>query len=197
MEDYKRLYHFIINDPRYTEGITYGKPHTGHAEGTVKAHLVDLENNLKKLDDGLGIRLHETEYWKLKILIHTHDTFKFWAKRDSAIEDPQSHASLAKKFLAEFTQDEDLLNIVQYHDEGYALWKQVETRGSYNKARFTKAICIIKDLELFLFFTILDGFTPSKEPKRIRWFINEVDSAVADHITKLPRIYWALEVFGI
>ncbi len=186
----------ILADPRYANGITYGKPRTGHGEGTVKRHIDDLLNNLLHLAVTRPREprlVSDVEIYKLAVLVHVHDTFKYWAKRDSAIEDPRSHASLARKFLEEFTVDTDMLMIVQYHDEGYALWKQVEARGRYNEARFRKCIASIADLELFLLFTLLDGYTPSKEHERIRWFFGEVAK-----VAKLgPRMEQALQLFGI
>lgn len=178
----------IIADPRYSTGVTYGKARTGHAEGSVSNHLVQLDKNLWHISQLLSAQ----EFVKLRILIHVHDTFKYWAKKNSAIEDPKSHASLARAFLAEFTDDQDLLYMVQYHDENFALWKQVEAKGRYNKARFEKLIVLITDMTLFLFFTIIDGYTPSKQHERIRWFVDEVNKVV-----NTPRVYEALEEFGI
>lgn len=188
MLDLERIFDMVLADPRYETGVTYGKPRTGHAEGTVANHLEQLEANLGKMEP----MLTGAEYIALRILIHVHDTFKYWAKRDSAILDPNSHASLARAFLAEFTHDEDLLNMVQYHDENFALWKQFETKGRYNKKRFEKLIVLIPDMTLFLFFTILDGYTPSKEHERIRWFVDEVNKYV-----NTPRVYDALSLFSI
>src|SRR5215475_1903450 len=91
----------VISDPRYLKNIEYGEPRSGHPEGKVKFHMAELETNLEKL----APRLSEEQYWKLKFLIHVHDTFKAEAIPDSPIESPYSHASLARKFAAEFTDD--------------------------------------------------------------------------------------------
>jgi hypothetical protein len=169
--------------------LTYGRPRRGHHEGSVGNHLKDLDANLERLKPLVS----QEEYWKLKVLIHVHDTFKIHAKRDSAIEDPQSHASLARQFLAEYSDDSDLLNMVQYHDEGYAIWKEVERKGSWSIERFTRnVIDKIRDIDLFLLFTLIDGFTPSKEHTRIRWFADQVNQ-----YRPVKQIYRALELFGI
>lgn len=186
--DVERIFEMVISDPRYATGITYGKPRTGHAEGTVAAHIEQLEANLSRMEPLLSGR----EFITLRILIHVHDTFKYWAKRDSAILDPNSHASLARSFLAEFTHDKDLLAMVQYHDENFALWRQFQANGRYNKERFEKLIVLIEDMTLFLLFTVLDGYTPSKDHDRIRWFVHEVNRFV-----NTPRVYEAMELFGI
>jgi len=200
--DYARIFDRVLSDPRYKQGITYGKPRQGHQEGTVANHIDQLDSNLERLR---GVLSSDEQYWKLRLLIYTHDTFKLWAKRDSPIEDPQSHGSLAQAFLAEFLDNNDpiardLLHIVKYHDEPYALWKQVESKGKYNQERFRRNVVDgVADIELFLLFTLIDGYTPSKKPKRIRWYVEEVsrDPKVAAYPQLLKNVYAALTIFGI
>lgn len=189
MNPWQEIHWQVISDPRYLEGVTYGKPRTGHAEGTVANHLVDLDANLERIK----LLLTEDEYWKLKVIIHVHDTFKLWAKRDVAIDDPRSHASLAKDFLSRFTPNEDLLRMVQYHDEGFALWKQWEAKGSYNQARMQNNILTIRDMDLFLIFCMLDGYTPSKDHEKICWWIKEVESLRVCS----SKVHAALAEFGL
>lgn len=161
----------IINDVRYLKNIEYGKPRPGHPEGKVKYHIAELEENLEFLRPR-GIS--EEQYWKLKFLIHVHDTFKADAVPNSAILHPNSHATLARKFASEFTNDIDLLNMIQYHDVNFALWKQFSGTGFYDMARFSTLLETIMDWDLFLMFLILDGSTKGKDPAKTRWFINEV-----------------------
>lgn len=82
--------------------------------------------------------------------------------------------------------------MVQYHDEGLALYLQMQSGGKYSVKRLTERVLMIDDMELFLMFTLIDGCTPSKDPGKIRWFVDEVNR----HI-KTPRVYEALELFGI
>jgi len=161
----------IISDPRYQKNIEYGEPRSGHPEGKVKHHIAELEENLEKL---AARGISEEQYWKLKFLIHVHDTFKAEAIPDSLILSPNSHASLAKKFASEFSADADLLNMIQFHDVNFALWKQFAATGSYDAQRFRSLLEAIQDWDLFLMFIILDGSTEGKDPKKTAWFINEV-----------------------
>ena len=160
----------VIADPRYLKNIEYGEPRAGHPEGKVKFHIEELESNLEKL----APRLTDEQYWKLKFLIHVHDTFKAEAVPDSRIESPHSHASLAKQFASEFTEEPDLLAMIQYHDLNFALWKQFAATGAYDLERFTRLLNAIQDWDLFLLFLILDGCTQGKDPEKLRWFIQEV-----------------------
>jgi len=160
----------VMADQRYLKNIEYGVPRSGHPEGKVIFHITELEANLEKF----APRLTEEQYWKLKFLIHVHDTFKAEAVPDSPIESPNSHASLARKFASEFTDEADLLNIIQYHDLNFALWKQFAVTGSYDHKRFFALLDTIMDWDLFLIFLIIDGSTQGKDPDKVHWFITEV-----------------------
>jgi hypothetical protein len=166
----KEIVERVLADPRYLRNIEYGEPRSGHPEGKVKYHIAELELNLEKL----APRISEEEYWKLKFLIQIHDTFKADATPDSPIESPNSHASLARKFASEFTDEADLLAMIQFHDLNFALWKQFAATGSYNVERFSRLLDTIMDWDLFLMFLIIDGCTQGKDPDKVRWFIAEV-----------------------
>lgn len=161
----------VTSDPRYLKNIEYGEPRPGHPEGKVRYHIAELEEKLESLKlNGIS----DEQYWKLKFLIHIHDTFKAEAVVNSPIAHPQSHASLARNFASEFTDDADLLNMVQYHDINFALWKQFRRTGFYDVERLSDLLATIIDRELFLMFLILDESTNGKDPAKTGWFINEV-----------------------
>jgi len=184
----------IMSDARYVEGIKYGVPRKGHPEGSVGKHIADLLANLDKMWEGGW--LSGDEFWKLTILIHVHDIMKYAAKPDSAINDPQSHASLAAKFLSEFSDDKDLINMVQAHDENLALWQRFKLKGSYPEERLKERVLDkIKDIELLLLFQIIDSSTPGKTDMKVmpRWFVDEVNK----HNIYTPRVYSVLELFGL
>ncbi|HEX2989951.1 MAG TPA: hypothetical protein VHO49_04690 [Anaerolineales bacterium] len=161
----------ILADPAYQKNIEYGLPRPGHPEGKVRLHIADLEANLERLRQR-GIS--EEEYWKLKLLIHVHDTFKAEAKKDVPILHPRSHATLARQFAARFTDDEDLLNMIQYHDQNYSLWLDYLRTGSLDRTTFQTLLDTIQDWDLFLMFTIIDGRTAGKDKNKLGWFIEEV-----------------------
>jgi hypothetical protein len=141
MIDFRRAFEEIITDPRYIANLDWGEARDGHPEGTVRAHIAEIEPNL----EALRTKLTEDEYWKLKLLVHTHDSFKGEAQPGVAITHPKSHASLARGFLAAHCDDADLLAMVQYHDEPFALYRQVETKGKYNQDRFDTLLKAISD----------------------------------------------------
>jgi hypothetical protein len=90
--DYRATLDAIFADPRYQKNLDWGKARRGHPEGTVRMHIAEIEQNLETLRP----RLSDADYWRLKLLIHTHDSFKAESERGVAITDPKSHASLAR-----------------------------------------------------------------------------------------------------
>ena len=175
----QQVFDQIVTDPRYQSNLDWGEPREGHPEGAVRAHIAELEKNLRQVKPVIS----REYYWKLRILIHTHDTFKGEAKLGTALTDPRSHSSIAREFLSEYCHDEDLLNMVQYHDEGYALWRQYSERGIYNQNRFANLLATIKDWNLFLWFNIIDASTEGKSREPIIWFIEEVNRHVETPIS--------------
>jgi hypothetical protein len=179
MIDYKLAFEALVKDPRYLNNLDWGEARPGHPEGTVRAHIAELEANLESLQP----KLSDTDYWKLKLLIHAHDTFKAEAHRGVAITHPHSHASLARAFLAEYCPDADLLAMVQYHDEPFALWRQARSKGTYDQDRFAALLGNIKDWNLFLAFNIIDGCTKGKSPEPRTWLFQAVEGKVQSTIS--------------
>ena len=123
----------LLSDPRYKANIEYGQPRSGHPEGKVKNHIKDLQANLERLRPR-GIS--STDYWKLMFLIHVHDTFKAEADSDVPATHPRGHATIAREYACHLTDDSDLLNMIQFHDEDYFLWREYSETGSYDIRRF-------------------------------------------------------------
>ncbi len=180
MTDYSAVLTAIQADARYQDNLDWGKPREGHPEGTVRAHIAEIESNLKSLSH----KLTRLEQDQLRVLIHTHDTFKANAKQGVPILDPRSHASLARAFLAEFIDDEELLAIVQFHDEPFALWNQVRSKGSHNAERFATLHRNIRDWNLFLALIIIDGCTEGKSGEPVRWLFEQVEGQIDSRLTK-------------
>ena len=169
----------MVRDERYLQNLDWGEPRFGHPEGSLRAHMADLERNATRM---LPL-LSEVDGWRLRLLIHSHDTFKPDAGEEAKIVDPDSHASLARKFLAEFCPDDaDLLNMVQFHDEPYALWRQ-ERHGKLNRARLDALFSLIQNWDLFLAFLIVDGCTVGKGREPLHWFFGEAASRVEAQVT--------------
>jgi hypothetical protein len=175
----------ILADPHYQRNIEYGEPRSGHPEGKIKFHILDLEKNLERL---AARGISSLNYWKLKFLIHIHDLFKGEVDFASPFAYHQNHETLAREYASQFTDDTDLLNMLQYHDENYSLWLQFSKTGCYDGGQFQKLLDTIRDWDLFLMFIIIDGCTNGKDPLKTGWFINEVRK----HKNTLVDESWAL-----
>ena len=172
LETLKSVYNQIIEDDLYLLGLGWGTTRPGHDEGSIRNHIAELENNLSLIwEKG---HLSEIEWWKLRILIHVHDIRKIHAKPGVSIDDPYSHASLAKDLLAQYIDDQDLLNMIQFHDEGFAIYRQFKKKGTYKKERFDNLIANIKDWRIFIMFNIIDNCTEGKSREPLKWFIDEI-----------------------
>ena len=179
MTDCRVAFEAVVADPRYQANLNWGEARPGHPEGTIRAHIAELEQNLEALKP----KLSDGEDWKLKLLIHTHDTFKPDAEPGVPIAHPRSHASLARAFLAGFCDDDDLLAMVQYHDEPFALWRQQKVRGRFDEGRFAALLGRIQDWNLFLAFNIIDGCTAGKVREPLRWLFEQVSGQVESRFT--------------
>src|SRR5262245_64487724 len=105
------------------------------------------------------------------------------AQPSAPIAAPNSHASLARAFLAEFCDDTDMLAMVQYHDEPFALWRQFKLKGRLNEERLKTLLTSIHDWNLFLAFNIIDGCTQGKHRCSLRWLFRLVAERVESTFT--------------
>ena len=179
MSDYRTIFGAVISDPLCLANLDWGEARPGHPEGTVRAHIAELERNLEMLRP----RLSDEEYWKLRLLVHVHDCFKAQAQAGVPITHPKSHASLAREFLATYCHDPDLLAMVQYHDEPLALYRQAKHKGKYDGERFAALLNAICDWNLFLAFMLIDGCTAGKTREPLAWFFQEVAGKVDSRFT--------------
>lgn len=179
----------IVNDPRYQRNLNCGEPRPGHPEATVAGHICELERNLQLVESLLesmagGRALTGKEKLSLQILVHTHDTFKAEARHGVPIQHPDSHASLARKFAADFMDDEHFLEMLQRHDEPHALHTRAQKRGEVDRERLAALLEAIKDWDAFLLFQIIDNTTLGKSSDSTAWFLDVVAGRVP---TSLPH----------
>lgn len=188
-EHAKQVTDAIRATERYRNNALWGEARSGHAEGTIAAHINELMGNLMNIQSILRSTnpkeaLSAEEVAKLTLLVHVHDICKGEAKQGVGIFDPKSHATLAKEFLREFLQDDDLLEMVQRHDEPFALARGIESKKHLSVERFNNLVRSIQDWDLFCLFQIVDNTTPSKiTPARegfdsTKWILSEVDPLV-------------------
>jgi len=171
----------LLNHPEYKELTGFGKPRDGHAEGSVENHIKQLMDNLEALES-YGVAINETTRNKLVFLIHIHDLLKQKGLEGTEYDHPACHANLAAEFAKEFTDEDDLIQMIIYHDVNYLIWRQYKkippyqdcSVEPYEEVHIRKVVDNIKDLHTYAIFTLLDGYSPSKELKKLGWFVNEL-----------------------
>jgi hypothetical protein len=157
----------IAAEPEWQEGITWGKPRRGHPEGDVGRHVADVLRNVEREATS------PEERARLRLAALVHDTFKYRAPEASArVGSPRHHGSYAARFLARFIDDSELLEVVLWHDEAFAAWKNLE-RGNRPRAEERARALIGRlgpALPLYLRFFRADNATKGKSPKAVDWF---------------------------
>jgi hypothetical protein len=168
------LYEGILIDlkghPTYQAGVRF-KPGKRRHDQTVAEHIADLELNLDELCKRENISMHDSN--RLRFLIHTHDTLKMHALPAAPIKDRYSHSSLAAEFASEFTRDDDMIAMIQWHEEPYAIYRKFKKKNPNAQQRLDELFAAIKNWRLFLMFVIIDNCVPGCSRQPIRWIIEE------------------------
>lgn len=173
MDNYREVLQRIQADPLYLSNLSWGRPRTGHPEGTLQAHIDQLEANL----DSIALELDPVEIDRLRILVHVHDICKPQAATGVVSSDPSNHGYMARDFLARFCPDRVLLAIAQHHDDGYMLYNYC--RGNEDLCDRLRALFeAVIDPELFLLFACVDGCTEGKFARPLTWFLDIAATAV-------------------
>ena len=178
MTNYEQTLKRIQADERYLKNLDWGEPRKGHPEGSVRHHIADLEGNLARLKP----KLTDDDYWKLLVLIHTHDTFKADATQGVAISIRIVTHRWHGSSWPDTPMTRNCSNIVQLHDEPYALWKKHQAGGDYSQ-RLEQLLSTITNWDLFLAFLIIDGCTPGKSRKSLIWFFEQIRERVDSRVT--------------
>ena len=159
----------VAEDPELLAGLAWGRPRKGHPEGTVGAHVADLLDTIDRDNPTADTRS------RLRFIALVHDAFKYRVHEWLPKTAENHHAMRARRFAERFTEDEQLLATIQYHDAPYAIWRKMRRRGSLDESRFDDMLGRVPDPELFLRFVELDGSTEGKDPEPIRWFRAELE----------------------
>lgn len=182
--DHRRVCEALMADPVLESKLTFGDPRPGHTEGSIQSHIHQLNRNLLGVVEILysnkfGPMISAAQFDKLQILIMCHDSFKKDAQPGVAINDPNSHASLARAYLETLTSDRDLLEMVQRHDEPFAIFKKWKSSGELPTARCQALLNAILDLDTFFLFQVIDNTTLGKiEGTTISptgWFLKQAE----------------------
>jgi hypothetical protein len=153
----------LIADPDLREGLAWGRPRSGHPEGSVGAHVADLLETIDRWGE-TGRRRAE-----LRFLALVHDSMKYRVREWLPKVGENHHAMRAKRFAERYTSDERLLATIEQHDRPYALWRKVRRIGRLDERGMARMLERIPDRDLFVRFVELDGSTEGKNPEPVEW----------------------------
>lgn len=167
----------IMEDPEWVAGLTYGKPRRGHPEGAVSNHIPEVLRNVERVAVGMADRE------RLRIVALVHDNFKYQVDRTRDRTGENHHGWLARHFAERYVEDEDVLDVIELHDEAFLSWKKAVSNGKL-EAGTTRAIRLIERLgperlPLYLRFFRADNETGDKIQDSVMWFTSLVhDSTI-------------------
>jgi hypothetical protein len=164
----------IITDPDFIQGALYGKPRKGHPEGQVIYHIKEVLANVDK-------HSCEEDRWFLRLIAIIHDTFKYKVDQTKPKYGDNHHGMIARRFAEKYIGDENVLKIIELHDEAYNAWQQGGRHGDWYKAD-ARAKTLIQNLkkmspyclDLYLKFYRCDNATGDKSSENYEWFKNKL-----------------------
>jgi len=76
----------------------------------------------------------------------------------------------------------DLLNMMQYHDESYAIFRKLKPDGTFDSQRLLELMAKIRDWDLFMAFMVIDGCTRGKSAAPVEWIIHKASGLVETRV---------------
>jgi hypothetical protein len=157
----------IISDPRWLRGVAWGEPRDGHPEGAVVLHVVAVLENVERL------ALDDRDRDRLRFIALVHDSLKADVDPSKPKVGDNDHAVLARRFAEEFTDDAEVLVVIETHDDAYRAWRCGQRAGDPGKSDAAARALIARlgaALPLYLRFYEADNAVPGKSREHRRWF---------------------------
>lgn len=162
----------FLEDEGFRKGLLWGVPRYGHPEGTILAHIVEVNANIDRLPVDAQTRQ------KLRVICFVHDTFKNIEHKGKPRDWSKHHAVYARKFLERYVDDALLLNVVELHDDAYYAWRLKHLYGRMREGE--DRIKMVREKvgpywQLFYLFFKCDTATGDKNPAPLIWFEEEME----------------------
>lgn len=167
LQPVQELEFLFLEDADFLKGLFWGTPRYGHPEGQIALHVREVLNNIDALN------LPDTTYQQLRLIAFAHDTFKFLESRQRPRDWSKHHGMLARNFVARFTDDLPVLDILELHDEAFYCWRMIQLYQKPKKgyARFDRLLERMgENLQLYYLFFRADTQTGDKTQAPLVWF---------------------------
>ena len=160
----------IVGNADFIQGALYGKPRRGHPEGQVIYHIKEVLENIDKFygeDD--------EDYEDLRIIAILHDTFKHKVDQTKPKAGENHHGMIARRFAENFPIHENVLQVIEHHDDAYNAWQKGGRHGDWYAAKkkatnLINALLIEGCLDLYVKFYRCDNATGDKSQENYDWF---------------------------
>ena len=157
----------IVEDLEWLTGAAWGDPRPGHPEGEVRAHIEEVLANVDR------VALDPSDRERLRFVALIHDTFKHRVDRGKPRVGENHHAAIARQFAGRFSPDQELLEVIELHDEAYNAWAKGERSGDWEAAE-ARARRLLDRLgtstAFYVRFYRADNQTGSKNQAPLEWF---------------------------
>lgn len=158
----------IIMDNDFIQGVMNGKPRRGHPEGEVIYHIGHVLENVDKYSN-------KENRENLRLIAIIHDSFKYKVDGTKPKYGENHHAMIARRFAEKYITNNELLEIIELHDESYNSWNKGNREGRWDKSEKRANELINRlgnSLELYLLFYQCDNETGDKKSEDFIWFKN-------------------------
>jgi hypothetical protein len=158
----------LLEEPLFTAGLGWGFPRYGHPEGAVYKHILEVLDNINRfVQDAAQREL-------LRVVAFAHDTFKYMEAKGKERDWAAHHGVLARRFMERYPLPEHWLDIIEWHDEAYYIWRleHLYKRPDEAQQRLDRFMGRMKGdvLQLYYLFFVCDTLTGDKTRAPLHWF---------------------------
>ena len=118
---------------------------------------------------------NDEDYEDLRIIAILHDTFKHKVDQTKPKAGENHHGMIARRFAENFPIHENVLQVIEHHDDAYNAWQKGERHGDWYAAKkkatnLINALLIEGCLDLYVKFYRCDNATGDKSQENYNWF---------------------------
>lgn len=158
----------IAAEPRWRAGLDWGVPRPGHPEGTIRAHIRHVLENVQRFYPACPHRAD------LRVITLIHDTFKGEVDETRSCSGGNHHAMIARRFAEALIDDLRLLDVIELHDEAFNAWRRGARDGRWDAAERRGDALLARlgeNLPLYVAFYRCDNATEGKDQESFEWFL--------------------------
>jgi hypothetical protein len=131
------------------------------------AHILEV---LANVDD---IAVDPRDRARLRLIALIHDAFKYRVDRRLPRSGENHHAMLARRFAERYIEDEEILEVIELHDEAYNAWVKGRRSGKWDAAAARARRLLVRlggSVGFYNRFYRADNQTGSKDQAPLQWF---------------------------